>query len=110
MYSSEKDSMTILLSVYMWHKKTKMTALLDSGATHNFINKCAITSLGLGTCPLPHSKSITLMAPSIVKEALLNTPSFLLYHHHLLVLALVLDLLTEILLGILVVDLGTMPP
>jgi hypothetical protein len=32
MYSTKKDSMTISLSVYMWHKKTKTTAVLDSGA------------------------------------------------------------------------------
>jgi hypothetical protein len=46
--------MTIPLSVYMWHKTTETTTLLDSGATHNFINKHAFTSLGLGTRPLPH--------------------------------------------------------
>jgi hypothetical protein len=37
----------------MWHKKTDTTALLDSGATHNFIDPRTITSLGLGTCSLP---------------------------------------------------------
>jgi hypothetical protein len=45
--------MTISLSVHMWHKKTNTTALLDSGATHNFINTQTITSLGLGTHSLP---------------------------------------------------------
>jgi hypothetical protein len=54
MYSKKKDSMTIPLSVYMWHKKTETTALLDSGATHNFIDKWAVASLGLGTRALPH--------------------------------------------------------
>jgi hypothetical protein len=54
MYSKKKDSMTIRISVLMWHKKTKTEALLDSGATHNFIDKWAINSLGLGTRPLPH--------------------------------------------------------
>jgi hypothetical protein len=54
MYSKKKDSMTIPLSVYMWHKKTETIALLDSGATHNFIDKQAVTSLGLGTQTLPH--------------------------------------------------------
>ena len=38
MYSSKLDSMTIEVSVYMWHRKTYTEALLDSGATHNFID------------------------------------------------------------------------
>jgi hypothetical protein len=54
MYSKKKDSMTIPLSVYMWHKMTETTALLDSRATHNFIDKRAVSSLGLGTRSLPH--------------------------------------------------------
>ena len=33
----------------MWHQTTKIEVLLNSGATHNFINKWAITKLGLGT-------------------------------------------------------------
>ena len=49
MYSSQKDSITISVSVYMWHKKVDILALLDSGATHNFINKWAVKQLGLGT-------------------------------------------------------------
>jgi hypothetical protein len=53
MYSKKEDSMTIPLTVHMWHKKTEATALLDSGATHNFIDKQAVTSLGLGTRVLP---------------------------------------------------------
>ena len=49
MYSTKKDSMTIQVQVHAWHKKTKTSTLLDSGATHNFIDTRAIKSLGLGT-------------------------------------------------------------
>ena len=49
MYSTKKDSMTIQVQVHAWHKKTEASALLDSGATHNFIDTRAIKSLGLGT-------------------------------------------------------------
>jgi hypothetical protein len=44
--------MTISLTVNMWHKMTKLEALLDCGATHNFINPCTISSLNMGTQPL----------------------------------------------------------
>jgi hypothetical protein len=50
--------MTIQISVHMWHKKTDTTALLDSGATHNFIDMQTITSLGLGTRSLPRSLQV----------------------------------------------------
>jgi hypothetical protein len=71
MYSKKIDSMTTPLSVHMWHKKTETTALLDSGAMHNFIDKWAVTSLGLGTRTLPHpSKSTMLTVPLTAKEAL----------------------------------------
>ena len=49
MYSTKKDSMTIPVQVHAWHKTTETSALLDSGATHNFIDTRAIKSLGLGT-------------------------------------------------------------
>jgi hypothetical protein len=68
MYSKKKDSMTIPLSVYMWHKKTETTALLDSGATHNFINKRAVSSLGLGTRSLPHPLQVNNIDGTINSE------------------------------------------
>ena len=49
MYSTQKNSMTIPLTVNMWHKTTKTEALLDCGATHNFINPRAIKTLSMGT-------------------------------------------------------------
>ena len=42
MYSNLKNSITISLTVNMWHKTTKTNALLDCGATHNFIDSCTI--------------------------------------------------------------------
>ena len=53
MYSNKIDSMTIKVSVYMWHRKTYTEALLDSGATHNFIDRNTVKTLGLGTRELP---------------------------------------------------------
>ena len=52
MYSTQKNSMTIPLTVNMWHKTTQTEALLDCGATHNFIDPRAIKTLSMGTNPL----------------------------------------------------------
>ena len=52
MYSTQKNSMTILLTVNMWHKTTQTKALLDCGTTHNFIDPRAIKMLSMGTNPL----------------------------------------------------------
>ena len=41
--------MTIPLTVNMWHKTTQTEALLDCGATHNFIDPRAIKTLSMGT-------------------------------------------------------------
>ena len=41
--------MTISLTVNMWHKTTKTEALLDCGATHNFIDPRTIRTLAMGT-------------------------------------------------------------
>jgi hypothetical protein len=59
MYSKKTDSMTVVLAVKMWHKETKTEALLDSGATHDFIDSRAITTLGLGTRTLPQTLQVT---------------------------------------------------
>jgi hypothetical protein len=53
MYSTKTDSMTIPVQVHMWHKKTEVETLLDSGATHNFIDERAVKTLGMGTHDLP---------------------------------------------------------
>ena len=52
MYSIQKNSMTVSLTVNMWHKMTKLEALLDCGATHNFIDPRTIKTLAMGTNPL----------------------------------------------------------
>ena len=52
MYSTQKNSITIPLTVNMWHKTTKIEALLDCGATHNFIDPRTIKTLAMGTNPL----------------------------------------------------------
>lgn len=54
MYSTQKDSMTISLTVNMWHKMTRIEALLDCGETHNFIDPQTIQALSMGTHPLSH--------------------------------------------------------
>ena len=41
--------MTVSLTVNMWHKMTKIEALLDCGATHNFIDPRTIKTLAMGT-------------------------------------------------------------
>jgi hypothetical protein len=59
MYSMKTDSMTIPVQVHMWHKKTKVETLLDSGATHNFIDERAVKTLGMGTRDLPQPRIVT---------------------------------------------------
>ena len=49
MYSTQKNSMTISLTVNMWHKTTQLEALPDCGATHNFIDPHTIKTLSMGT-------------------------------------------------------------
>ena len=52
MYSTQKNSMTISVNTNMWHKTTSIEALLDCGATHNFIDPRTIQTLAMGTKPL----------------------------------------------------------
>ena len=52
MYSSQTNSMTVPITVKLWHKTTKIEALLDCGATHNFIDPRIVQTLALGTKPL----------------------------------------------------------
>ena len=52
MYSTQKNSMTVSLTVNMWHKTTNLEALMDCGATHNFIDPWTIKTLAMGTNPL----------------------------------------------------------
>ena len=49
MYSTQKNSMTVSLTVNMWHKMTNLEALMDCGATHNFIDPRTIKTLAMGT-------------------------------------------------------------
>ena len=42
----------------MWHQTAQVLALLDSGATENFIDKRTVKTLGLGTRLLSHPLNI----------------------------------------------------
>ena len=50
--------MTVEISIHTWHKKAETIALLDSGATHNFIDKRAVKPLGLGTRTLSQPRLV----------------------------------------------------
>ncbi len=58
MYSIKEDSITVPIDLCMWHKKTKVEALLDCGATENFIDAQALKKLGMGTCLLQHPRIV----------------------------------------------------
>src|SRR6202158_968983 len=53
MYSTNENSITVNVQTHMWHKTANIEALLDSGATHNFINRRTVENLGLGIRKLP---------------------------------------------------------
>ncbi len=58
MYSIKEDSITVPIDLYMWHKKTEVEALLDCGATENFINARTLKKLGMGTRLLQHPRIV----------------------------------------------------
>jgi len=58
MYSIKEDSITIPIDLHMWHKKTKVEALLNCGATENFIDARTLKKLGMGTCLLQHPRIV----------------------------------------------------
>jgi len=53
MYSTNENSITVNVQTHMWHKTANIEALLDSGATHNFIDRRTVENLGLGIRKLP---------------------------------------------------------
>ncbi len=58
MYSIKEDSITVPIDLCMWHKKTEVEALLDCGATENFIDARTLEKLGMGTRLLQHPRTV----------------------------------------------------
>ena len=58
MYSNKKDSMTVDVQLYMWHRKAQVEALLDCGATDNFIDQRVLETLGMGTRSLEQPRIV----------------------------------------------------
>ncbi len=58
MYSIKEDSITVPIDLYMWHKKTEVEALLDCGATENFVDARTLEKLGMGTRLLQHPRIV----------------------------------------------------
>ena len=52
----------------MWHKMAKTSTLLDSGATHNFIDKQAVSTLKLGMQLLPRPLTVQNIDGTINQE------------------------------------------
>jgi len=48
MYSTERNTIYVPFTLEMRAKKAKERALLDSGATHNFMDRRMVKRLGLG--------------------------------------------------------------
>ena len=80
MYSTQKNSITISIHAYMWHKKAEVAALLDSGATENFIDKRTIKALGLGTRSLPTPLNIHNVDGTLNREGQIKQYSDLWLH------------------------------
>src|ERR1700761_2073351 len=68
MYSTTKDSIPIKVHAYMWHQTAQTLALLDSGATENFIDKQTVRALGLGTRLLPNPLDIHNVDRTLIRE------------------------------------------
>ena len=60
--------MTLLVQTYMWHQTTSIKALLDSGATHNFIDKRAVEKLTLRTKVLPQKLQVNNVDGTLNQE------------------------------------------
>ncbi len=58
MYSIKEDSITVPVDLCMWHKKTEVEALLDCGATKNFIDTQTLEKLGMGARLLQHPRMV----------------------------------------------------
>ncbi len=58
MYSIKEDSITVPIDLCMWHRKTKVEALLNCGATENFIDARTLEKLGMGTRLLQHPRMV----------------------------------------------------
>ncbi len=58
MYSIKEDSITVPVDLCMWHKKTEVEALLDCGATENFIDTWTLKKLGMGARLLQHPRTV----------------------------------------------------
>ncbi len=58
MYSIKEDSITVPIDLCMWHKKTEVEALLDCGATENFIDAQTLEKLSMGTHLLQHPRIV----------------------------------------------------
>jgi hypothetical protein len=53
MYISKKKSLQLPLNIITYQGKQEDIALIDSGATNNFIDFCTVNKLGLGTRKIP---------------------------------------------------------
>ena len=59
MYFSRKTAIHVPFTFFASNKKAHKEALLDSGATHNFMDKRMAKKLGIGTRPLDVPRTVT---------------------------------------------------